>query len=299
LDTGYVRVRARRYPGSHYGSGAVYQFGLRMEGDDYGDTPQSAAALAADLEPRTGNIDFAGDHDVFRLVSSEPQTLEYWICPPGGGLTPRLEVLDDNGAVVATMTNNNCGASNSTVAIGAGNYYLRARAVQGGATGAYEIRALLTSDIDVDSTPQNAWQLAVELTTPAEGEVLGARFESSLDEDWFVFTTDYDGLIFVVETFVPSGGAADTMLEVYAPPETIFGRTGALDALPDTSGHGLGHWMLQDHGGALSPGGSRLAFVVPAAGTYYIRVRNMGGNDAPYYLAFHRSSVVSSWFPYP
>jgi hypothetical protein len=298
-DTGWVRVRALRYPGSTYGTGATYKFGLRLEDDDYGDTPQSAAALVADLEPRTAEIDFPGDHDVFRLASSEPQTLEYWICPPNGGFTPRVQVLDENETVIATMTNNNCGASNSTVSIGAGIYYLRARAVQGSATGAYQIRALLTSDIDVDSTPANAWELAVALATPAEGEVVGARFESAQDEDWYSFTTAYDSFNFVVETYAPPGGSADTMLEVYAPPETIFGRTGTLDSLPDTSGHGIGHWMLQDHGGALSPGGSRLAFLTPAAGTYYIRVRNMGGNDAPYYLAFHRSSVVSSLLPHP
>ncbi len=164
------------------------------------------------------------------------------------------------------------------------------------APGAYEIKALLTTDIDIDSTAANAWRI------DGQGQVLGSRFDSGADaEDWYHFTATAAGDWFVVETF-GLGSGVNTVLELYAPPETLYGRTGAADSLPDTSGgNGLGHWMLKNDMGALFGNGSRIAFMAPVAGTYYVRVMNAWATEGPYYLVFEDVGPVqgTAWLPNP
>jgi hypothetical protein len=167
-------------------------------------------------------------------------------------------------------------------------YFLRVSSPA--APGPYQVQALLTSDIDLDSSAANAWTLTTDATS---GRVLGSRFETGSDaDDWYQFTAAAEGDWFLVETF-GLGPGVGTTLELYTPPATLYGRTGTIDSMPDSSGgNGLGHWMLQNADGALINGGARIAFQAPVPGTYYVRVKNRYATAGRYYLAFDDAGQV-------
>lgn len=129
----------------------------------------------------------------------------------------------------------------------------------------------------------NAWTLSADADI---GRVLGTRFETLGDEDWYKLVATSDAQWFVVETFGLDNDV-DTVMELFTPPTTQYGRTGTLDSLtPSPGSQGLGHWMLRDDDGALAERGSRIAFQAPVAGTYYVRVTNQGTGVGSYYVAF-------------
>jgi len=293
--SGLYRIRAMPTPRSAIGPGATYRIQITIQGDDYGDDLAGSAPLAADGVARTATFNSTTDADMFRLASSAAQTLSYRGCSMVNVPT-RVQVLNSVGAVLDTFVNTSCTTPMRTFSVGAGVYFLKAQP-DTTTTGSYQIQATLTADIDIDSTPTNAYTLTNNDST---GRVLGARFETATDEDWYKFTASAGGTFFMVETFGLDAGV-DTELEIYAPSSTLFGRTGTPDSLPDTSGgKGLGQWMLRDDDGAISLKGSRLAFFVPVAGTYYVRARNKSGSSAgKYYLMFEDTAIQTSWSPYP
>jgi hypothetical protein len=151
------------------------------------------------------------------------------------------------------------------------------------------LKALLATDIDAGG---NAWVLTGDHT----GRVIGSRFESPSDEDWFSYNAPVAGRYLIVETFGPG---VDAELEVCAPSTTVYGRQGTLDSLPDTSGKGYGHWMIRNDGGALDTGDARIAFMAPVAGTYRIRVRSRDQVAGSYYLMFEDTGINGGWHAMP
>jgi hypothetical protein len=57
--------------------------------------------------------------------------------------------------------------------------------------------------------------------------------------------------------------------------------------------------MLENDDGALSANGSRLTFVTPVLGTYYVRVKNAGASVGCYYVAFEDTGLTAGWTAYP
>ena len=294
--TGFYRVRVSPHPGSAIGPGKTYSLSLTKSGDDIGDALTTSAPLAPDGVLRVGAFETPSDVDVFRVSAGSAQTLSYLGCS-GAGISTKVEVLNVFGTVIASNTNTSCSSAAATFSLpAAGTYFLRASSALL-ATGSYSVKALLTQDLDVDGSVANAWTLSNSATT---GRLIATRFETMSDEDWYKFTTTTEGRFVIVETFGLATGA-DTVMEIYAPTSTIFGRPATeVDALPDTSdGRGLGHWMIRDDDGALAPRGSRLAFIAPVAGTYYVRVRNVGAGSGRYLVAFEDTGVDSPWSAYP
>ena len=291
-SSGYYRVRVSPIFGSATGPSKTYTLRVTTQNDDYGDDIDNAHAYYPGWW-KGGQMHSAGDVDVFKLVSRSSQTLTYLGCPTSGSFPVRVQVVDSLGLLIDTHDSTTCSGFTS-VTIGSGVYFLKVSSPTG-ATGTYNFATFGLGDIDIDSTPENAWTLTNDARS---GRVLATSFDDAADEDWFQFTSTQQGRWFVVETW-GLAGSVDTQIEIYAPDDTIFGRTGTLDVLPDTSGQGEGHWMLRDDNGAIDDGGSRLAFVTPVAGTYYVRVINSGTGTGPYQLMFEETNGSVPWTAFP
>lgn len=296
-STGYYRARVSPVAGTSTGPNKTYALMITPQGDDFGDTVSSASALVANGSFRNGTINSADDQDVFRIVSSAAHTLSYLTCS-NSGLQTLVEVLGPNGSPIpnCSLTNTSCSTPAATCTLDRGVYFLRV-SQPSDLTGAYLIRASGSPDIDVDSTAAHAWELGTDTTSNL---VVGTRFETATDEDWFKFTASSGG-IFAFETWGLDSGV-DTVVEVYAPSDTIWGRYGTLDSLTDTSGgtNHLGHWMVKDDDSGLGARGSRVVMLAPLGGTYHIRVRNKAGADAGnYYFVFEDYGPYGGWPSYP
>uniref|UniRef100_A0A7V3VTF2 Peptidase C-terminal archaeal/bacterial domain-containing protein n=1 Tax=candidate division WOR-3 bacterium TaxID=2052148 RepID=A0A7V3VTF2_UNCW3 len=291
----YYRIRVSPVPGSATGPDKTYWMRIQIQNDDYGDNMAGAAALVTNNVFRSANFNSASDIDYFRIISSASQTLSFMGCSDVG-ISTKVDLINSTGILLATFTNTSCSSSPYSISIDRGTYFLKASTPMG-STGAYKIKANLTTDIDVDSTATNAWTLSADANL---GRVIGTRFETTSDEDWFKFMGGSKCRNYIIETWGLDSGV-DTIIEIYAPSSTIWSRTGTLDSLPDTSnGNGLGHWMLQDDDGALDSRGSRIAFATPVIGTYYVRVKNKGTSSGSYYIAFEDTGLISTCWPsYP
>jgi hypothetical protein len=285
--TKYYVVRAYPYSSNSTGAGKTYRFKLQMQQDDIGDDRNEAAPLVANNGYVTRTLNSSTDSDVFRLSAGGSETMSFHACSDAGA-SVKVEVLNAAGSVVASTTTTGCASNAANASVTRGTWFLRVTSPTG-ATGAYKVRALLVTDID---TGGSAWVLTGDHT----GRVIGSRFESGSDEDWFSYNAPVAGRYLIVETFGP-GVAAD--LEVYAPSTTVYGRQGTLDSLPDTSGKGYGHWMIRNDGGGLDSGAARIAFMAPVAGTYRIRVRSRDQVASSYYLMFEDTGINGGWHAMP
>jgi hypothetical protein len=206
----------------------------------------------------------------------------------------KAEILDSNGAVLQWASNASCPVWATAFGIGAGTYYLRVSSTTG-TTGYYNlVMNLSNSDLDTNSTPANAFTLS----SASPGRTYGARFEAANDVDWYKFTGQ-EGQFYRIETYAMEGGA-DTVIEVYGPSSTVYGRTGSADALPDVSGAGLGFWLMQSDDDGLAFRGSRISFMAPATGTYYLKVVPYdAANTGSYQIMFEDTGVWFGWPTYP
>ena len=291
---GFYRVRVSSVFGAQTGPSKTYTLQITRQADDYGDSLDDAHAYPAGWW-KGGKIDSSSDSDVFKIHSSGTQTAKILACPTSGVDPVRVEVLDAASVVLGSLDFSSCSSQQLDVGIGLGTYFLRVSSPSG-TTGTYQFGAYPLLDEDVDGTAANAMQLVAD---GRKGRVYGGRFSSSSEEDWYSFEASEEGGFVLLETFEMASGV-DTEIEIYTPSGTVFGRTGPLEPITtDTSGQGLGHWMLQDDDGAVSPRGSRLAFLTPVLGTYYVRVRNVGTSSGWYSLLFEDTGLRSGWHALP
>lgn len=293
-DNSFYRVRVNPYPGSITGVNATYRVYVDTSSDDYGDTVAAATPVSPDnvLHSPQGKLNAAGDLDVFTLaVAKASQNLTYLGCSTGGTFNVQVELLDPSNAVVDTYTKQACSSTPRTFSLASkGIWKLRVSAPDG-STGDYGLRVgLAASDIDIDNTTANAWNMA-------SSALYGARFETTTDNDWFKISATA-GRYYIVEAIALDSGV-NTKLEVYAPTKTLYGGLTSLsDALADTSGQGLGHWMLTNSGGGLRGSDARVNFWAPINGVYYVRVAPEGSSVAGrYMLVIHDSYGVTQAYP--
>jgi len=70
--------------------------------------------------------------------------------------------------------------------------------------------------------------------------------------------------------------------------------------MDETSNSSIGHWMVQDDDGAVEPFSSRVSFLTPVAGTYYITVKNKNCNSpGGYSLLLEKTTAIGGWGGYP
>jgi hypothetical protein len=294
--TKYYRVRVTSDVGSQTGPGKTYGLGIAMNTDDYGNTRETAGALIANGVWRTANFYSFNDTDYFKIPSSGSQTLQYLGCSTYGAVFDVLVgVYNSSGQLLSSNIASSCSAPMAQVNIGTGVYFLKVTAPSG-TMGYYKIKAQTTLDIDSNSTAANAWLLTNDSIT---GRILGSAFETTTDEDWYKFNVSTEGRRVIFETYGLYANV-NTLVEVYTPSTTVYGRTGTLDSMEDTSGgNGLGHWMLQSDDAGYWPNGSRLAFLTPVAGTYYVRVKNTAQTVGGYYVMFEDTGLNAGWVNYP
>lgn len=291
-STAYYVVRARPKSGSSVGATKTYQMKLTMTSDDYGDTMAAAASIVPNGSVVSGAFSPTGDVDVFRIVSGSLQTLTYSICATGTGATAKAEILDKTGFVHGSSNQGACPGTPVTVTMGSGPYAIRVSATSPYATG-YQLTASLPNDLDVDDTPANAWPLTTSSGTP---RIVGGSVSSSSDVDWYRIQNAVQGKFYTIETH---GASFTSKLEVYAPSTTLYGRQNDYETLPDLSGHGLGYPMLVDSSGAIESSESRIAFMAPASGDYYVKLSSATGSTGAYHIIFEDGATSSGWSAVP
>jgi len=289
--TGYYRVRVSPYNPSLTGPAATYNLRVSMYNDDVADTMSGALALSMrpDAPWRVASLS-SGDVDFFKVAVGSSQTLSFQGCSYSFALT--LDVYDQNGSLLQTLTNpSGCGTITlGQQAVGAGVYYFRARSAIGAAD-TYFLRVMAQNpDIDANGP--------FFLRSTDSGRTYGSQFETEHDQDFYAFSASTEGQWFTIET-LGLGINVDTVLEVYAPSSTLYGRLNPpnVDGFSDMSGVGYGQWMLLDDDGGLDARGSRLNFLAPVAGTYYVRVRNKFQSPGEYVIMFEQgtATTTSGW----
>ena len=107
-------------------------------GDDHGDTPSSATALAVGSS-RLGQIEIGGDVDYFRVVVSESGDLTVHTT---GSLDTKGQLEDSAGGVLARDDDGGDGFNFRLAhAVSAGTYYLKVEGYDATTTGSYTIHA--------------------------------------------------------------------------------------------------------------------------------------------------------------
>ena len=295
-DTGLYRVRVNPYPWSGLtGPGATYRLFIDSSLDDYGDTTAAAAAVSADniLHSPQGRFNTGSDVDVFAVaVPTAPQTLTYLGCSPSGSFDVKVEVINPSDVVVDSFTRRQCNGGPRNFTVNTTEMWKLRVTSPEGMSGDYALRVgLSSSDIDINGAYVNAWIMSGTST-------YGSRFGTTTDNDWYRIDATA-GQYYSVETVALDAGV-DTKIEVYAPSQTLYGLAaqGLIDALPDTSGQGLGHWMLSDSNGALRGVDSRAAFWAPISGQYYVRIVPEGTPTVGRYLVAFNDNAGAN-LPYP
>jgi hypothetical protein len=290
----YYKARVRPVRGSTTGRLAIYGIKITPQSDDYGNTIDASTAMIANGAFRNATFSSANDYDVYKIASTHENSVGYIGCSEQG-VPVKVEVLNSIGVVVDSYINTSCTSGFRWYNIGKGVYFFRAMSNNGN-TGSYKIKAIYLEEFDIDGNglAGNAWDLEDDV---ARGTMLGAKFETTGDKDWYRIYADQPCRSFTITTWGLSDNV-DTEIEIYAPESTLFGRTGTIDSLPNTSGSSnLGHWMLKDDDGGITARGSSLTFTAPVAGYYYVWVKNKGTAAGDYYLAWEKASTISSECP--
>lgn len=206
----------------------------------------------------SGTIDTSGDHDWYRVVLLQGQTYTFSTILTGGGLSDSVLTLrDSTGALISenddVIANGNQLFSEITfTAATEGVYYLDVSGY-GTATGTFDLTATKPAFDPIGHTAATTATLSI-------GGAVNGTFEAAGDHDWFaVQLTAGQSYLFTTEAIV--GGNVDTVLY-----------------LRDASGNPL---AFNDDGG--NGTFSKIRFVAPTTGTYYIDAGVWGNAQAGSY----------------
>jgi hypothetical protein len=214
--------------------------------DDHGDKPEAATVLAVDAPPVPGAIQVGRDVDSFAFPATVGQRLLVQTGKLGIGSDTLLRLFAPDGTTLLAADDNGAGGLASRILLTAaetGPYFVAVTHRSSSGTGTYEIGVRRVVDDYADS-PTQATPLAVGGTSVAgNNEIAG-------DVDFFSFTAG-DGQTLAIRTS-DLGTGSDTVIRLYD-------RNGTTQlAFDDDSGGGSA---------------SRILFTFPAAGTYFVSVR--------------------------
>ena len=213
---------------------------------DHGDTRATATSITSGVAV-AGSISPATDEDYFSIVVSGSTKI---IASTTGGLNTVGHLYDSDGTQLATDDNsgtgNNFDFSHNITA--AGTYYVR---VTSSSTGSYILTVTLVPDKHGDD---------IATATPVtSGTAVTGEMNPDIDEDYFSITVSGAGTIRAITT----GGIVDTFGHLY-----------------DSDGDRL---AFNDDSSDVDLNFD-LSHSVTAAGTYYIRVENVGAALGMYSL---------------
>lgn len=259
-------VKVRHYSSSAYGINTNYDLGVTDSGlgglvDAYedDDTPALATTIIVNDPAQTHNFHDAGDQDWVKFVAQVG--VDYTIFTSNlGSTSDTVMVLYDTDATTVIAVNDDSGGSLASridwIAPSGGTYYVRIYHYSGnfGNDTNYDLRVIgignpLADVYEIDNTPPQATLLNLDTTQSNH------NFHEAGDVDWVRFSATAD-INYIIET-LNLGTRSDTVLELYDTDATT------LLSFDD------------DGGGNLA---SRIAWVAPANGTYYARVRHFSSS---------------------
>ncbi|MBM4354502.1 MAG: hypothetical protein FJ109_12050 [Deltaproteobacteria bacterium] len=267
--------------------------------DDHADSAYGASPLPLTGDEFSGSFESAGDTDWFKIYTPTAGTLQVDAYSNPCGTDTVLDLYSQGLALLAS--NDDCpscscspcpcgsGAcacstgSRIVYATTAGSYYfLKLRDYYSAQTGAWAIKATLSTSRDVADTKSGAWTIQ-EDASGLLGRRLASDFESGADVDWFKFWLN-EGEFASVETYGLEPGC-DTKMDLWDDGSNGYSR------IPQNSAKG---WMAFDDDGALEyqdgngstieQYASHIQFVAPRAGYYFVRVRPYSTGTIGYYL---------------
>ena len=219
-----------------------YFFGVKLgDIDDHADqigpdaTVVNIAAVNGQLRGSAqGQIETAGDVDVFQFEIAQPDELSFELLMVGSGAEVRADLLDDSGDLIATTTSGATLPGTFTETLGRGTYFVTVEsAVPGGLT-EYTFKVALATPFDDHSDQIGPAATKIDLFG-GNGALVGnggGQLERSGDVDVFQFTAAMDATIrldfFGVQTSV-NFAVVDAAGTVLASGDSAFFLPGQLD----------------------------------------------------------------------
>jgi parallel beta-helix repeat protein len=235
---------------------------LERPEDDHGQTAASAAILRGDS--LQGNLEYAGDRDVFRYEPAFAGILTIKLNTVSGVANPRLRILDGQGSTLAEDVAGGDGLNSLlTARVAAGTPLFIESSSALGETGSYRLAVDLADD-DFGNDPAGAFALDVAGNASViQGRIniTGNRTDGSArpaDADWFRFRADRNGL---VSFRADSSDGLDPYLFVYNSSLDLIGSQDNRSAT--------------DHG-------STVPMNVIEGHTYYVRIVGSAGTAGNY-----------------
>lgn len=195
-----------------------------------------------------GTLDYAGDHDWFRIQLQAGQSYRFGLTAAGeNGVTdPMLVIYDRSGTQLAYDDDGGEGLNSylEFTAPTTGAYFLEARGFSDDATGAYRISAA------AGDTPADA---STELSLAVDGDYHEGVLSPAGDRDWYRVTlAEGQGMRIALNS---AEGQPDALGD---PMLVLYDQSGAEVARDDDGGEGLNSW---------------LEYQATQAGTYFVEAR--------------------------
>ena len=226
--------------------------------DDYGNTPATAAYMAAGGAYLSGRIGAAGDVDFFYVTCAAGYRYVVWTSALANGMDSVVTLYRPDGVTVVGENDNYGGTTASRVefvATTAGRYYARVKHATAAGTGDYRVQA--SAPDDHSNLPQYATVLRIGYP-PTAGTLNPAG-----DVDWFCFY-GAAGRTVTIETSNLTPWMMDSVLDLYNQPGTVRLATND-NANPATKA-------------------SRIVYTLVTTGWYTVRVRHSSWGTGSYYV---------------
>ena len=257
-ETFYVRAGAFRLTSGKY----FVQFST-VPGvvDDFANSFDAAATLPLKADGSAtlaGKIEYAGDVDTFRVMTTAPGHLVFrQVVAPGSAVDPLLSLYDSNRHLI--VQSNNYGLSkDSQVEIettAGGVFYLQAAAM-GTTVGAYTIQ-VNTLPIPAADDYGNTILDATPIYVGSDGySIQSGQIEKAGDVDMFAIVAPMDGHMVFQETAAPGSWLVPN-LSIYDPALTLLGTsdgTGKAYSSVDVAVTGGQTYYVQAGGSGTSAG---------------------------------------------
>ncbi len=170
-----------------------------------------------------------------------------------------------------------------------GFYLVRVEEYDNDQKGSFQVSAAVTN-ADRDVGGSNRTTAFTMANDGVSGRHVAADIQPAADEDWFRVELSEDEHV----TFYTADlkGGVQTVIEIHDADPAILGYQRVTDAAR--------RWLRRDVDGGVAPQTSRLHFVAPKSGTYFLRVTSQAGTSGAYSLYVQRMGNTATALPaYP
>ncbi|WP_395647210.1 PPC domain-containing protein [Terricaulis sp.] len=255
---GDVFIEARAYGDAAQGGYALSIQATRLPAENASADTNTRARVNVG-QSVDGTIDYAADHDWFRIRLEGGQSYRFSLVSNGENALgdPVLMLYDARGEQLAGDDDGGEGFNSylEFTAPTTGTYFLEARSFDESATGAYRLSAR-AGDTPADSS--------TELSLSADGDYFEGNLSPAGDRDWYKMTLEAGQNVRL--SLMSAEGMADALAD---PMLVVYGADGQQLASDDDGGEGLNSW---------------LEFEAPTAGTYFVEARGFVEDAAGRYV---------------